>query len=81
LHLHPRVDLPEGRYTLVPEGGDEGASEELQHVFIAQGLDNVQKGPRPTLPVKASPESLTPSFKIYAIMFCYVCAFTFQELN
>jgi hypothetical protein len=29
LHLHLRVDLLDGRYTLVPEGGDKGADEEL----------------------------------------------------
>jgi hypothetical protein len=29
LHLHPRVDILDGRYTLVSEGGDEGADEEL----------------------------------------------------
>jgi hypothetical protein len=32
LHVHLRVDLADGRYTLVPEGGDEGADEELQYV-------------------------------------------------
>jgi hypothetical protein len=35
--LHLRVDLPDGRYTLVPEGGDEGATEELQHVKASPG--------------------------------------------
>jgi hypothetical protein len=78
--LHLRVDLPDGRYTLVPEGGDECADEELQCVDVAQDLDQVQKGPRPTLPSKASPGSLTLSFKNYAIVLCYACAFTFQEL-
>jgi hypothetical protein len=63
VHLHPRVDLPDGSCTLVPEG-DEGAVGELQYVYVAQDLDKVQKGPRPTLPAKASPRSLTPSFKI-----------------
>jgi hypothetical protein len=37
--LHPRVDLPDGRYTLVPEGGDEGADKELHYVDVAQDLD------------------------------------------
>jgi hypothetical protein len=63
MHLHPRVDLPDGTYTLVPEGGDEGADEELQNVFVAQGLDQSPEGPRPTLLAKASPGSLTLSFK------------------
>jgi hypothetical protein len=62
--LHPRVDLPDGRYTLVPEGGDEGADEELHYVDVAQDLDQSPEGPKPTLPAKASPGSLTPSFKL-----------------
>jgi hypothetical protein len=57
LHLHPRVDLPEGSYTLVPEGGDAGADGELQYVDVAQDLDQVLKDPRPTLPAKESPGS------------------------
>jgi hypothetical protein len=65
----------------VPEGGDEGADEELPYVNVAQGLDQSPEGPKANLAAKASPGSLTPSFKNYAIMFCYFCAFTFQELN
>jgi hypothetical protein len=75
LHLHLRVELPDGRYTLVPEGGDEGVVEELQYVDVAQGLDQIQKGPRPTLLAKESPGSLTLSFKIMPLP-CYDCAFT-----
>jgi hypothetical protein len=30
LALHLRVDLSDGRRTFVPEGGNEGADEELQ---------------------------------------------------
>jgi hypothetical protein len=63
LHLYHRVDLPGGRYTLVPEGGDEGADKELQYVEL-KAWTKVQKGPRPTLLAKASPGSLTLSFKI-----------------
>jgi hypothetical protein len=39
VYLHLRVDLPDGRYTLMPEGGDKGADEELLYVDIAHGLD------------------------------------------
>jgi hypothetical protein len=46
LHLHLRVDLSDGRCTLVPEGGDEGADEELQYVFVAQDLDQSLEGPK-----------------------------------
>jgi hypothetical protein len=62
LHLHPRVDLPDGRYTLVPEGGDEGASEELQHVFVVQGLDQSPEGPKANLANKGKPWIINPVF-------------------
>jgi hypothetical protein len=39
LHLQLSVELSDGRYTLVPEGGDEGVAEELQYMDVAQGLD------------------------------------------
>jgi hypothetical protein len=56
VHFHLRVDLPDDRYTLVLEGGDEGVDEELQYVDVAPDLDQSPEGPRPTLPAKASPD-------------------------
>jgi hypothetical protein len=47
--LHPRVDLPDGRYMHVPEEGDEGANEELQCVDVAQDLDQSPEGPKASL--------------------------------
>jgi hypothetical protein len=81
LHLHLGVDLSDGRRTLVPEGGDEGADEELQYVDVAQGLDPSLEGPKANLASKGKPRIINPIFQDYAIMFCYDCAFTFQELN
>jgi hypothetical protein len=46
----------------VPEGGDDCADEELQCVDVAPDLDQVQKGPRPTLPSKASLSAYNPVF-------------------
>jgi hypothetical protein len=60
LHLHPRVDLPNGSYTLVPEGGDEGADEELQYVFVAQGLDQSPEGPKANLVSEGKPRIINP---------------------
>jgi hypothetical protein len=57
--MHPRVDLTDGSYTLVLEGGDERGDGELQYVDVAQDLDQIPKGSRPTLPTKASHGSLT----------------------
>jgi hypothetical protein len=64
----------------VPEGGDEGADEELQHVFIAQGVDQTPEGPKANPTSKGKPRIINPSFKIMPLP-CYDCAFTFQELN
>jgi hypothetical protein len=60
--LHPRVDLPDGRYTLVPEGEDEGADEELQHVFIAQDLDQSPEGPKDNHASEGKPRIINPVF-------------------
>jgi hypothetical protein len=62
LHLHLRADLPAGRYTLVPEGGDEGADEELQYVFVAQDLDQSPEGPKANLASEGKPRIINPVF-------------------
>jgi hypothetical protein len=49
---------------LVPEGGDEGAGEELQYVDVARNLDPSLEGPKANLASEGKPGSLTPSFKI-----------------
>jgi hypothetical protein len=65
---------------LVPEGGDEGADKELQSVDVAQDLDpSPEEGPRPTLPAKASPGSLTPSFKIMQLCFAMIVHLRFRS--
>jgi hypothetical protein len=60
--LHLRVDFPDGRYTLVPEGGDEGADEELQYVDIAQDLDQCPEGPKDNLASEGKPRIINPVF-------------------
>jgi hypothetical protein len=60
--LHHRADLPDGRYTLVLEGGDEGADKELQHVFIAQGRDQSPEGPKANLASEGKPQIINPVF-------------------
>jgi hypothetical protein len=62
LHLHPRVDLPYGRYTLVPEGGGGGANEELQYVDVAQDLDQSPEGPKANLASDGKPRIINPVF-------------------
>jgi hypothetical protein len=60
--LHLRVDLSDGRHTLVPEGGDEGADEELQYVDVAQDLDPSLEGPKANLASKGKPRIINPVF-------------------
>jgi hypothetical protein len=55
LHLHLRVELSAGRRTLVPEGGDEGADEELQYVDVAQDPDPSPEGPKANLASEGKP--------------------------
>jgi hypothetical protein len=60
--VHLRVDLLDGRYTLVPEGGGEGVDEELQYVFVAQGLDQSLEGPKANLASEGKPRIINPVF-------------------
>jgi hypothetical protein len=65
LALHPRVDLPDGRYAH-PEGGEAGADEELSHVFVAQDLDPCLEGPKANLASEGNPRIINPVFvKLY----------------
>jgi hypothetical protein len=62
LHLHLRVELSVGRRTLVPEGGYEGADEELQYVDVAQDLDPSPEGPKANLASEGKPRIINPVF-------------------
>jgi c-di-GMP-binding flagellar brake protein YcgR len=53
--LHLRVDLSDGRCTLVLEGGHEGADEEMQYVDVAQDLDPSPEGPKANLASEGKP--------------------------
>jgi hypothetical protein len=63
----------------VPEGGDEGANEELLYVDVAQDLDQSPEGPKANLASEGKPRIINPVFKNYAIMFCYDCALRFRN--
>jgi hypothetical protein len=64
----------------VPEGGDEGADGELQYLDVAQDLDQSPEGPKANLASEDKPRIIKPFLKLCNYL-CYVCAFTFQELN
>jgi hypothetical protein len=60
--LHLRVELSTGRRTLVPEGGDGGADEELQYVDVAQDLDPSPEGSKANLASEGKPRIINPVF-------------------
>jgi hypothetical protein len=60
--LHLQVDFPDGRLTLVPEGGDEGADEELQYVDVAQDSDQSPEGPKANLASEGKHRVINPVF-------------------
>jgi hypothetical protein len=62
LHLHSCVDLPDGRYTLVPEGGDKGADRDGHYVAVEQDLDQSPEGPKANLASEGKPRIINPSF-------------------
>jgi hypothetical protein len=70
--MHPRVDLPDGSYTLVPEGGDEGADGDVHYVVVEQDLDQSPRGPKANLANEGKPgSSLT---HIVSLNICiYLC--------
>jgi hypothetical protein len=55
LHFHPRVDLPDGSYTLVPEGEDEGADGDMHYVAVEQELNQCPEGPKANLANEGKP--------------------------
>jgi hypothetical protein len=80
LHLHLRVDLSASRRTLVPDGGDEGADQELLSMNVVQGLDPSPEGPKANLASEGKPRIINPAFLNLCNYVCYDCALTFQEL-
>jgi hypothetical protein len=46
----------------VPEGGNESADEELQHVFVAQDLNQSSEGPKANLTSEGKPQIINPVF-------------------
>jgi hypothetical protein len=44
LHCIPRVEVPDGRYTLVPANEDEGARGDVHYVTVEQDPDQSLEG-------------------------------------
>jgi hypothetical protein len=62
--LHPRVDLPDGSGTRVPERGDGGADGDVHHVVVEQDLDQSPEGPKAILASEGKPQIINLVFKI-----------------
>jgi hypothetical protein len=62
LHTHPHVDPPDSSYTLVPEGGDEGADGDVHYVAVEQDLDQRSEGPKANLGNEGKPQIINPCF-------------------
>ena len=59
--MYPRVDLPNGSGTRVPEGGDEGADGVVHYVTVEQDLDQNPEGPKANLAEEGKPRIINPS--------------------
>jgi hypothetical protein len=79
LHLHPRVDLPDGSCTRVPEGGDGGADGDVHHVAVEQDLDQSLEGPKANLASEGKPQIIDPISKIYAIIVAMIVHLRFRS--
>jgi hypothetical protein len=62
MHVHKRVDLPDGTYTLTQEEGF--ASGELNQVGVQQDLDQSPEGPKASASVE-SEEGSTGSSNLF----------------
>jgi hypothetical protein len=76
LHLHPRVDLPSGSCTRVPDGGADG---DVHHVVVEQDLDPSPEGPKANLAIEGKPRIINPVFSNYAIMFAIIVHLRFRS--
>jgi hypothetical protein len=79
LHWHPRVDLPNGSCTRVPEGEDRGADGDTHHVAVEQDLDQSPEGPKANLDTEGKPQIINPIFKTYAIIVAMIIHLRFRS--
>jgi hypothetical protein len=68
--MHPRVDLPDDSYTLVPKGGDKGAYRDVHYVTVEQDLD---QSPEANLANEGKPQIINPFLKIMQLPLLCLC--------
>jgi hypothetical protein len=79
LALHPRVDLPDGSCTRVPEE-EGGADRDVHHVAVEQDLDQSPEGPKENLASKGKPRIINPVFENFAIYLAMIAHLRFMSL-
>jgi hypothetical protein len=57
------------------EGGDGGADEELQYVFVVQDLDQSPVGPKANLDNEGKPRMINRLFKILQLSLLWLCIY------
>jgi hypothetical protein len=80
VHLRRRVDLLDGSFTLVPEGGDGGVDGVVHYVTVEQVLDQSPEGPKANLASEGKPQIINLPFKNYATIYGCLCIYV-QELK
>jgi hypothetical protein len=63
--MHPRLDLPDGTYTLMPDGGDEGANGDVHYVVVEQDLDQSPEGPKANLTNEGKPRFIINPYCLF----------------
>jgi hypothetical protein len=53
MHVHKRVDLPDGTYTLTQEEEEESASGELNQLGVQQDLNQSPEEPKASVSVES----------------------------
>jgi hypothetical protein len=77
--LHPRVDLPDGSCTRVPERGDKGVDGDVHHVAVEQDLDQSPEGPKANLASEGKPQIINPILIICAIIIAMIVHLRFRS--
>jgi hypothetical protein len=77
--MHPRVDVPNGSCTCVPEGEDRGAGRDVHHVVVEQDWDQSPEGPKANLASEGKPRIIHPICKIYAIIIAMILHLRFRS--
>ena len=81
MHMHVRVGLPDGSYTLVPKEEDEGADGELHYVTAEQDPDQSSEEPQASCADEGKHRfTINPFFNYFQflnlclIIYVYLCS-------